>query len=88
MIGIYCKAKHHNAQLCNECQALLDYAHQRLDHCHFAPDKPFCKNCTVHCYKPTERAKIRQVMRYAGPRIFFYQPFMILRHVLAGIRKQ
>lgn len=87
MIGIYCKAKHHNADLCCECEALLLYAIQRLDHCKLAPDKPFCKHCKVHCYKPDQRETIRKVMRYAGPRMVFYQPLVAFKHIFSGIFK-
>ena len=31
-------------------------------------EKTFCSNCTVHCYRPEMRERIRTVMRYAGPR--------------------
>lgn len=30
--------------------------------------KPFCAHCDVHCFKSSERAWNRQMMRYAGPR--------------------
>lgn len=86
MIGIYCKGKHHSDTLCDECQSLLEYARQRLSQCMFAPDKPFCKNCKVHCYQPDKRAQIRNVMRYAGPRVFFDHPGLTLKHVWKSVR--
>jgi hypothetical protein len=82
MIGIYCKQKHRQSELCNECRELLAYAEQRLSKCPFAPDKPFCKNCTIHCYKPKAREEIRRVMRYAGPRMIFYEPWLTIKHIL------
>lgn len=27
---------------------------------------PACKNCTVHCYAPEMRQRIRQVMKFSG----------------------
>ncbi len=86
MISIYCRGKHHQTELCDKCRSLLLYAQQRLSNCRFAPDKPFCKNCTVHCYKPDKRQQIREVMRYAGPRIFFYYPLLTLKHLSQGIK--
>ena len=86
MISIYCKVKHKQSELCDECRSLLLYAHQRLSRCHFAPNKPFCKSCPVHCYRQEERTQIRKVMRYSGPRIFFYHPALTLKHIAQGIK--
>ena len=44
--------------------------------------KTFCSNCRVHCYKPDMREKIRQVMRFSGPRMLFYHPIRAIRHVI------
>ena len=41
-----------------------------------------CANCTVHCYKPEMREKIREVMRYSGPRMLFIHPLVVIRHML------
>ena len=82
MIQLYCRKKHGpKGTLCPSCQMLLDYAHQRSDHCPFMEQKTFCSNCKVHCYKPQMREKIRQVMRFSGPRMLFYHPVLALRHV-------
>ena len=67
--------------LCPQCQALLDYAIQRLEHCRFGEDKPSCTRCPVHCYKPAMREQIRQVMRYSGPRMLLHNPIMAIRHL-------
>lgn len=80
MIEIYCRRKEGNAVLCDECKALIDYAHFRLDHCRFGEAKPTCKRCPIHCYKPEMRDKIRRVMRFSGPRIFFYYPWQSILH--------
>ena len=70
MIQLYCSKQHHNgATLCKECSCLLSYANERIEHCPFIKEKTFCSNCRVHCYQPQMREQIRQVMRYAGPRI-------------------
>ncbi|MBP1638596.1 MAG: hypothetical protein H6Q17_179 [Bacteroidetes bacterium] len=82
MIGIYCKQKHKQSELCDACRSLLTYAEQRLSKCPFAPDKPFCKHCTIHCYKPQARKEIRRVMRYASPRMIFHYPWLTIKHVL------
>ena len=43
--------------------------------------KTFCSNCRVHCYRSEMREEIRKVMRFSGPRMFFYHPAAI-RHVI------
>ena len=55
MIRLYCKSKEGHKELCPECQALLEYAHTRLDRCPFGEKKSTCRLCTVHCYKPGMR---------------------------------
>lgn len=83
MIALYCKKNHHPAQgLCRECAALDAYARQRSDHCPFMETKTFCSNCRVHCYKPQMREKIRDVMRFSGPRMVFHHPVAAVRHVI------
>lgn len=82
MIRLYCRKKQGNKDLCEECKALIEYAHARLDRCPLGEKKVSCNNCTVHCYKPDMREKVRLVMRYAGPRMFFYAPLQAIRHLL------
>lgn len=83
MIALYCKKQHHTKQgLCPDCAALDAYARQRSDHCPFMETKTFCSNCKVHCYKHEMREKIRQVMRFSGPRMLFHHPIAAIRHVM------
>ena len=88
MIGIYCHAKHgtRNA-LCESCQGLLEYAELRLSRCPFAPDKPVCGKCPVHCYQPDKREQVREVMRFAGPRMILMDPVAAFKHMNALFRK-
>lgn len=88
MIEIYCKA-HHGAKsdahgkrvLCEQCRELADYAMKRLACCPFDREKPVCAKCKIHCYKPEQRQKICEVMRFSGPRIFLRHPFLALEHI-------
>ena len=82
MISIYCRKKHGSKTLCPDCAALDTYARQRSDKCPFMETKTFCSNCKVHCYKPDMREKIREVMRFSGPRMIFRHPVMAIRHVM------
>lgn len=83
MIRVFCKGQRHEGGVpCAECRALIDYAWFRLDKCPFAPDKPACADCRIHCYKPEMRERIRAVMRYSGPRMVFHNPVLSLQYAL------
>lgn len=82
MIRIYCRKKEKNAVLCPDCEELLRYAHTRLDRCPFGEKKSSYKKCTVHCYKPAMRERMRTVMRFSGPRMLLYAPWEAIRHLL------
>ncbi len=82
MIRLYCRRAEGNRELCPACGELLDYALARLDRCPYGAEKPACKRCTTHCYKPAMRERIRQVMRFAGPRLIFVAPCAAIRHLL------
>ena len=89
MIQLYCSKQHHNgATLCKECSCLLSYANERIEHCPFIKEKTFCSNCQVHCYQPQMREQIRQVMRYAGPRMLLHHPVLAVRHLLESRREK
>jgi len=87
MIKIYC-SKHHGRkeELCDECRELRDYAFKRLDYCKFGENKGTCKNCKIHCYKPDMKIKIREVMKFSGPRLIIYSPKKAIEHIILGIR--
>ena len=86
MVRLYCRKQEGNDCLCEECRALLEYAHARLEHCPFGERKTSCKHCKIHCYKPGMRQQMRQVMRYAGPRMLFYHPLIALRHLFGDFK--
>ena len=44
--------------------------------------KTACKDCPTHCYAPKEREAIREVMRWAGPRMIWYAPKDAILHIL------
>ncbi|MGN0502848.1 MAG: nitrous oxide-stimulated promoter family protein [Ruminococcus sp.] len=82
MIKLYCRKKHKSKNgLCPECRELDEYAKQRSDKCPFMETKTFCSNCKVHCYKPQMREKIREVMRFSGPRMMLYHPILAVKHM-------
>jgi Nitrous oxide-stimulated promoter len=83
MVKIYCNA-HHKARvgLCADCRGLLDYAMARLDKCPFGAKKPACSKCTIHCYGPSMRSRVTEVMKYAGPRMISKHPVLALMHAI------
>jgi hypothetical protein len=89
MIAITCRHRHGGGRraLCAECQALHDYAELRLTRCPFGETKPTCGNCKVHCYKPEMRERVRQVMRFAGPKMLARHPYLALMHLLVDDRR-
>ncbi len=88
MIELYCHDQHKNQnELCDDCQALKDYAHRRLEKCPYQEKKTTCANCPTHCYQKSMREKIRVVMRYAGPRMLKNHPGLTFLHLLDGLRK-
>lgn len=82
MIKLYCRHYEKNRSLCNECTELLRYAEARLDRCKYGEDKPTCKKCPIHCYKPDMQERMRNVMRWAGPRMMFYHPIEAIKHLI------
>lgn len=89
MIALYCRKKHHTrGDLCPQCAALDAYAKMRADKCPFMETKTFCSNCRIHCYKPDMRARIREVMRFCGPRMILHHPVAAIRHVVETRKEQ
>ena len=84
MIDIYCCKKHGNnkGELCEECAELLEYAHKRLSLCKFGENKSTCSRCPIHCYKKDMKEKVKEVMKFSGPRLIIYNPVELVRHAL------
>lgn len=92
MLRIHCQDRHadraHDEQgLCPECAELLAYARKRLAGCTYGPTKPTCANCRIHCYGAKQRESVREVMRYAGPRMLWRHPLLALAHVFVDGRR-
>ena len=92
MIVIYCEGHHPRGsrteqaycgeRLCPECLALDEYAVARTKGCRRMDEKTSCEECGNHCYKPSMRQSVREVMRYAGPRMVTRHPIAAIRHLL------
>jgi len=67
--------------LCEECRKLLAHAFVKRTTCPMSP-KPSCKHCPSHCYHPTYRARIREVMKFSGRRLVLTGRLDLLFHLL------
>lgn len=93
MIAMYCR-DHHGEEasrdpdgLCLDCAELMLYARLRLEKCRYGADKPTCAACPTHCYKAAMRERVREVMRYSGPRMIKAHPVLAVAHLVDGRRK-
>ncbi|MCR3921965.1 MAG: nitrous oxide-stimulated promoter family protein [Firmicutes bacterium] len=88
MMEIYCHENHGTckSELCTVCSSLLEYSIERINKCPFGEQKPVCAKCTVHCYQANKRDEIKQVMRYAGPRMLAKSPILTLRYLYRKVK--
>ena len=87
MIGLFCRNRHDSGNiLCPDCAALAEYSFLKLNRCPFGEKKPSCSKCTIHCYDVSNRKKIREVMRYSGPKLLFSNPVLAARHMFNKLR--
>lgn len=96
MISLYCK-KNHTADeshllggesMCGECQGLFEYATKRIGHCPHKETKTFCSVCKTHCYAPQMREKMREVMKFSGPRMMLYRPNLAISHIVCTVKSK
>lgn len=85
MIRFYCEKIHHtkaHESLCDECTELEKYAHTRVVRCPHIETKTFCSKCKSHCYSKEMRARVKEVMQTAGPRLLLHHPILVIKHAL------
>ena len=89
MISVYCK-EHHSTKrhLCSDCEQLKNYAFAKIDRCPFMETKTFCSSCKVHCYNREMANKIKEVMRYSGPRMLIYNPKAAVSHMIDSLKNR
>lgn len=68
-------------RVCPACTKLLGHAAVKRRACSLDP-KPMCKHCPQHCYGPTYREQVRQVMRYSGRQLVLSGRLDYLWHLL------
>lgn len=82
MVTMFCRHHHGGPELCEECRELAEYADRKLDRCPYGGEKPACTKCPIHCYRTEPRERMREVMRYSGPRMLWTHPYLAIRHLL------
>lgn len=83
MIGYYCKKNHFpEKNLCCDCKKLIEYTWLKLDKCFYGENKPACSKCEIHCYSAPMRKKIKDIMRYSGPRMIYIYPGAYIKHLM------
>jgi len=67
--------------LCDGCSKLLTHSCVKRMRCPYR-HKPSCKRCPSHCYHPTYRGQIREVMRFSGRHLVLSGRLDLLFHLL------
>jgi hypothetical protein len=68
-------------RVCEDCRRLLSHAVSKRIRCPFEP-KPSCRLCPDHCYAPTYRRRIREVMKFSGRHLILRGQVHLLLHFL------
>lgn len=86
VVFLYCRKNHLSpkGELCEDCKALLTYAHKRADHCPHIEKGTACRKCKTPCYSPDMKEKMRIVMGWGGPRMMLYHPVVAIRYLIKG----
>ena len=87
MLRMYCRHHHGGRPLCESCLELARYADRRLACCPYGGEKPACSHCPIHCYRPDPRERVREVMRWSGPRMLWRHPVLAIRHLINERRR-
>ncbi|MCD6188146.1 MAG: nitrous oxide-stimulated promoter family protein [Desulfuromusa sp.] len=66
---------------CTVCHEFLVYAVERRLNCPLE-ERPSCKHCTIHCYRPDYREKVSEIMRYSGKSLIKKGRLDLLWHYL------
>jgi hypothetical protein len=88
MIDMYCRHHHGGEKRCEGCQELYSYARKRSLKCPFGEEKPACGKCSIHCYRPEMKARIREVMKFSGTRMVHSHPILAMQHLWMATRNE
>ena len=94
MAQIYCSAHHDDNGLpkddhglCPDCAQAIAYSVERTRVCP-QEHQGNCEDCSIHCYQPEMRARIREIMAYAGPRMLAKHPVLTFFYLKKKLQKK
>lgn len=87
---IYCAAHHEDAKkdeagLCASCRETVERTFERASACPFGHEGN-CQDCEVHCQRGDAQRRIREMMRYAAPRMTVRHPLMTFDYLRKKVR--
>ena len=86
MVTLYCRHRLKATSMPEPYEQLVDYAYKRLERCRWGTKKPNCHQCRVHCYAPDKRQQVREIMKWAGPRMIIYAPIKAMRYLINSMK--
>ncbi len=92
MASIFCKKKHGSVArnergVCALCDKTVSYSLKRTAQCVYEHTGN-CQDCPIHCYEPTMRTGIKEIMRYGAPRMIFRHPLMTAGYLHKKINRK
>ena len=64
-----------NIEYCTACGFC-----EKTGFCKFKDEKTSCRRCPIHCYKKDMKQKVKEVMKFSGPRLILYRPVEFIKH--------
>lgn len=86
MVTLYCRHRLKAMSVPEPYEQLVNYAYKRLERCRWGTKKPNCHQCRVHCYAPDKRQQVREIMKWAGPRMIIYAPIKAMRYLINSMK--
>ena len=82
---IYCSAHHDGtpkdaAGLCASCRQAIDRTLERTASCPYGHEGN-CQDCDIHCQRGEAQLRIKEIMRYAAPRMTLRHPLMTMEYL-------
>ena len=83
--SIYCRGNHPSREkdargMCSECREAIELTLERASACPNGHEGN-CQDCEIHCQRGDAQRRIRQIMRYAAPRMALRHPLMTLEYL-------
>ena len=89
---IFCSTKHADAAkdetgLCQQCRSTIEATLARTQACPYGHEGN-CQDCDIHCQRGEARERIREIMRYAAPRMTIRHPLMTADYLRKKIKSR